>query len=527
MSCRPVDLRVGRAAAAAVEALEGRVLLSGTLPASIHASPDALYDLSYDPATGYTLALSAGTYAFDANVGASAGDLPGLTLALSGTAVVDFNSPETLSGLSLSGTSKLTVTSSGGGLAGNFLDLPAGGFSLPQDPTTHLPAATLDLMDNDLLLRGGGDATVSSLSTLLKYSTGGVGLRSTDADDSPSNQKTALAFGDGKTALDGMAISASDVFVKYALLGDFNFDSRVNSVDYSTFNTFYGHPLAGEPATSWMSGDYSFDGRTNAVDYGKFSANFGAELAGPSFARSILPVGLAVTATEGQPLTGVPLATFTDTNNAASQVTQASDYTASVSWGTGTFSPTGVTVAADTDPADPNGFVVTATSTAPITSPDELISTQIQYAPTSSFQGRMASLGEPIVSITPAVEGLYAVPVSVSQMNLYWTLNATNATSIEVARSDDGGAYATLSTTAGGSATMFTDTTVSEGHTYSYEIRAVQPIGDSAYSDPAVATTYAVQGLSATAVSTTQIDLSWLNLSSDPAATLDVQRSSD
>ncbi|HWE96104.1 MAG TPA: hypothetical protein VG269_19225, partial [Tepidisphaeraceae bacterium] len=231
------------------------MLLSGTLPASIHASTDAAYTLSGDPTTGYSLALSAGTYAFDANVGAPAGDLPGLTLALSGTALVAFNSPETLAGLSLSGTAKAVVSSSGGGLTGNFLDLPAAGFSLPQDPTTHLPAATLDLMDNDLLLRGGGDATVSTLSTLLKYSTGGVGLRSTDADNSPSNQKTALAFGDGKTTLDGMAISAADVFVKYALLGDFNFDSRVNSVDYSTFNSFYGHPLAGEPATSWMSGD--------------------------------------------------------------------------------------------------------------------------------------------------------------------------------------------------------------------------------------------------------------------------------
>ncbi|HWE95554.1 MAG TPA: fibronectin type III domain-containing protein, partial [Tepidisphaeraceae bacterium] len=119
------------------------------------------------------------------------------------------------------------------------------------------------------------------------------------------------------------------------------------------------------------------------------------------------------------------------------------------------------------------------------------------------------------------------MPVSVSQMNLYWTLNATNATAIEVARSDDGGAYATLAASAGGGDTMFTDTTVSEGHAYSYEIRAVQPIGDSAYSDPAVATTFAVQGLVATAASTTEIDLSWLNLSSDPNATLDVQRSSD
>ncbi|MDB5329156.1 MAG: cbhB, partial [Phycisphaerales bacterium] len=220
----------------------------------------------------------------------------------------------------------------------------------------------------------------------------------------------------------------------------------------------------------------------------------------------------------------VELATFTDTHNATSQVTQATDYTASVSWGDGVFSPTNVTVTADTDPADPNGFVVTASSTGPITNPDELIATQIQYASTSSYHGRPASLGEPVVSITPAVAGLYAVPVSVSQMNLYWTLNASNATSIEVARSDDGGAYATLAATAGGSATMFTDTTVSEGHTYSYEIRAVQPIGDSAYSDPAVATTYAVQGLVATAASTTEIDLAWLNLSSDPAATVDVQR---
>ncbi|HWE96209.1 MAG TPA: hypothetical protein VG269_19755 [Tepidisphaeraceae bacterium] len=100
-------------------------------------------------------------------------------------------------------------------------------------------------------------------------------------------------------------------------------------------------------------------------------------------------MGLAVTATEGQPPSGVPLATFTDTNNLTSPVTQVSDYTASVSWGTGTFSPTGVTVAPDTDPSDPNGFVVTATSPNPITSPDELVVTQIQYASTSSFQGRL------------------------------------------------------------------------------------------------------------------------------------------
>ncbi|HWE93662.1 MAG TPA: hypothetical protein VG269_06775 [Tepidisphaeraceae bacterium] len=74
-----------------------------------------------------------------------------------------------------------------------------------------------------------------------------------------------------------------------------------------------------------------------------------------------------------------------------------------------------------------------------------------------------------------SVQGLSAVPVSVGQMNFYWTLNATNATSIEVARSADVGGYATLAASAGGTDTMFTDATVSEGHAYGYRIRALEP----------------------------------------------------
>ncbi|HWE93404.1 MAG TPA: hypothetical protein VG269_05465, partial [Tepidisphaeraceae bacterium] len=483
-SSRFADSQIARAVNVVVEQLEGRTLLSGNLPASIHASTDAAYTLSGDPTTGYSLVLSAGTYAFDANVGAAGGDLPNLTLTLTDSAVAAFNSPETLSGLSLTGTAQLTVTSSGGGSAGNVLSVGTGGFSMPLDPTTHLPTATLDLMDNDMLLQGAGSSELPVLQALLKSGlpTAGTGLRSSDAAASPASNKTALGYGLNGTSVnystfDGLPVAAGDLLVKYTLAGDADLDGVVGNIDYGILSSHYG-----QSGTDWASADFTYDSRTNATDYGLLSNNFGQGLTGPNYARTIVPVGLPVSATEGQAYTGA-LATFTDVLNTTSNPTNSGEYQASVDWGDGTF--VAATVTADTDPADPSGFVVTGTSPSPLSNPDALIVTKVQYSSASGLRGRLASLGEPIVSITPAVEGLYAVPVSVSQMNLYWTLNATNATSIEVARSDDGGAYATLSTTAGGSATMFTDTTVSEGHSYSYEIRAVQPIGDSAYSDPA------------------------------------------
>ncbi|MDB5357072.1 MAG: hypothetical protein JWN24_3525, partial [Phycisphaerales bacterium] len=217
------------------------------------------------------------------------------------------------------------------------------------------------------------------------------------------------------------------------------------------------------------------------------------------------------------------LATFTDTQNPAGGQANVGNYTASVSWGNNSFVP--ATVTADPDPSDPNGYVISATSANPLSNPDALIVTEVQYASGSSYQGRPASLGEPVVSVTPALSNLAAVPVSLSQIDLSWTLNASNAISIEVDRADDGGAFVALPIAAGGSDTSYADRTVSEGHSYIYQIRAIQPTtGPSAYAGPVFATTQAVQGLVATAASSTEIDLSWRTLSSDPLATVDVQR---
>ncbi|MDB5290622.1 MAG: hypothetical protein JWL69_1863, partial [Phycisphaerales bacterium] len=238
------------------------------------------------------------------------------------------------------------------------------------------------------------------------------------------------------------------------------------------------------------------------------------------------PVGLAVTATEGQPLASAKLATFTDTHNAVTPVTSASDYVASVSWGDGNFVSTNVSVAPDPDPADPGGFVVTASSPGPLTNPDALIVTEVQYAPGSSYQGRPASLGEPIVSVTTAVSGLGAVAISTSEIDLSWTVNATNASAIEVDTSTDGVTY--TATMLDPTATSYQDTGLTEGSHHYYKVRAIQPGGPSIFAGPV--SLYAIPMVSsptADAVSTSAVGLAWGAVSSPGATGIEVWRSAD
>ncbi|MDB5293842.1 MAG: hypothetical protein JWL69_5083, partial [Phycisphaerales bacterium] len=122
---RTVDSRINRAARAAVERLEGRTLLDG-LPLGVNASPDAVYSFTGDFTSGYALTFSAGAASIDANLGT--GGVP-FSLTLTGTATVSINSPEIFTALTLSGTAKATVSSSGGGATGNLLDITtASGF---------------------------------------------------------------------------------------------------------------------------------------------------------------------------------------------------------------------------------------------------------------------------------------------------------------------------------------------------------------------------------------------------------------
>ncbi|MDB5353649.1 MAG: hypothetical protein JWN24_102 [Phycisphaerales bacterium] len=229
---RRADSRITDAAGAVVEELEKRMLLS--LPPGVNASPDAIYSYSGDATSGYALTLSAGAASIDANLGSGG---VAFSLTITGTANVSVNSPETLTALTLSGTAKATVSSSGGGISGNLLDITGtSGFSMPLTGTA--PTATLDMMDNDMILRGEGDAELPVLRTLLHSGRNGPGLKSSDA--------TKLGYGDGFSSFDGsssingQAISPTDVLVKYTLNGDVNLDGSVHNNDFALFSNHFG-----------------------------------------------------------------------------------------------------------------------------------------------------------------------------------------------------------------------------------------------------------------------------------------------
>jgi hypothetical protein len=112
----------------------------------------------------------------------------------------------------------------------------------------------------------------------------------------------------------------------------------------------------------------------------------------------------------------------------------------------------------------------------------------------------------------PAPTNLTASAVSSSQINLSWSASS-GATSYNVKRATvSGGPYATIAT--GVTATSYSDTGLSASTTYYYVVSAVNSAGESPNSSEKSATTLvaippAPTGLTATAVSSSQINLSW------------------
>ncbi len=111
-----------------------------------------------------------------------------------------------------------------------------------------------------------------------------------------------------------------------------------------------------------------------------------------------------------------------------------------------------------------------------------------------------------------APTGLTASAVSSSQINLAWTASS-GATTYNVLRSaTTGGPYTTVAS--GVATTSYSNTGLSSGMTYYYVVQAVNASSTSANSNEASATTQAVApaaptGLTATATSSSQINLSW------------------
>jgi len=127
--------------------------------------------------------------------------------------------------------------------------------------------------------------------------------------------------------------------------------------------------------------------------------------------------------------------------------------------------------------------------------------------------------------------GLTATAVSPGQINLSWhDNNQANATGYEVDSSPDRATWTPLSTTVSGATSFDDGPGLAEGTTYDYQVRAVNtnttPATYSQFVTVQATTWLAAPTLSATAVSSTQINLSWVNNSAH-ATGFEVQHSPD
>ncbi len=126
------------------------------------------------------------------------------------------------------------------------------------------------------------------------------------------------------------------------------------------------------------------------------------------------------------------------------------------------------------------------------------------------------------VKLSPIVEApsaLSATAISVSQINLSWTDNSNNETGFKIERKEGASGTYTQVATVGANVTTYNDSGRSESTTYYYQVRAYNAGADSEYSIEAYATTFpaAPSVLEGTAVSATQINLSWTDNSTGEA----------
>ena len=126
-------------------------------------------------------------------------------------------------------------------------------------------------------------------------------------------------------------------------------------------------------------------------------------------------------------------------------------------------------------------------------------------------------------TVTPTVPnaptGLSAVAGSSTQINLGWADNANNEDGFRVERSTDGTLFTEIATLPANS-TAYTAGGLASGTPYFFRVRAYNAVGNSNYSNTAVASTLttlpaAPSGLTATTVSSTQINLSWTDNSTN------------
>jgi len=135
-----------------------------------------------------------------------------------------------------------------------------------------------------------------------------------------------------------------------------------------------------------------------------------------------------------------------------------------------------------------------------------------------------ATTSSPAPTAPNAPTNLMASAASTTQINLSWTDSSNNETGFKVERSTTVNGNYTLLTTTAANVTTYQNTGLTASTTYFYRVSAVNAVGTSATTDPVSATTQsppapntptAPTNLTATATSTTQINLAWTDSSNN------------
>jgi hypothetical protein len=127
-----------------------------------------------------------------------------------------------------------------------------------------------------------------------------------------------------------------------------------------------------------------------------------------------------------------------------------------------------------------------------------------------------ATGGVTTLNVPAAPTSLTATSTSTTQINLAWTDNATNETGyvVDRATSPGSGFWSQIATLSAG-ANSYSNTGLTESTQYEYRVYATNAAGNSSYSNTASKYTIPATptGLTATAVSSSQINLAWTDVS--------------
>jgi len=142
---------------------------------------------------------------------------------------------------------------------------------------------------------------------------------------------------------------------------------------------------------------------------------------------------------------------------------------------------------------------------------------KVRNGSNESTQSNVTNVTTPAAGTAPATPtSLLLAATSCNEISLSWTDNADNEENYIIERKEAGGTYSAIETSLAPDTESYSDTSVSAETTYYYKVKATNSIGDSAYSNEANVTVplcgtipSAPTGLSATAVSSSEIDLSW------------------